>query len=313
MSSRDTLMSIGAGLGSALLFLLVLTGSPLALLLSYFGHLPLFVIGLWRGPKSLLVSALAACAALLLLGGPMPFTVFLVVIAGPATMLTRVALIMRADDSGKPGFIQPGIILAAMALAVAVVVTIVLATIAAEGLEIQEVIAHFFSTMYSSMGVPLTPEIQQVIAIFQAYFPAIAALSWYLMVLVNAMIAQAILVRAGQNLRPTPSLASLELPGWSLFAFALAGASIAFGDGNLAYIARNVAVVLAVPFLFQGLALIHGQAARWPQKRLILTVFYIVAVLSSWSFIAICGLGIVEHLIRLRGNQPMTRSNEEDR
>ncbi|MEQ5777760.1 MULTISPECIES: DUF2232 domain-containing protein [unclassified Thalassospira] len=313
MSSRDTLSSIGAGLGSALLFLLVLTGNPLALLLSYFGHLPLFVIGLWRGPKSLLVAAIAACAALLLLGGPLPFTVFLVVIAGPATMLTRVALIMRADDSGKPAFIQPGIILAAMALAVAVMMIVILATVAADGLDIQGVIAHFLSTMYSEMGVPLTPDVQQIIVMFQTYFPAIAALSWYLMVLVNVMIAQAILVRAGKNLRPTPSLASLALPGWSLFAFALAGASIAFSDGNLAYIARNVAVVLAVPFLFQGLALVHGQAARWPQKRMILTVFYIVTVLSSWSFIAICGLGIVEHLIRLRGNQPMTRSNEEDR
>lgn len=41
--SRNTLMAVGAGLGSSVLFLLVLSGNPLALLLSYFGHLPLFL------------------------------------------------------------------------------------------------------------------------------------------------------------------------------------------------------------------------------------------------------------------------------
>ncbi|HCK17419.1 MAG TPA: DUF2232 domain-containing protein, partial [Thalassospira sp.] len=152
-----------------------------------------------------------------------------------------------------------------------------------------------------------------LIGMFQTYFPAIAAVSWLLMLFANAAIAQAILVRAGKNLRPTPSMATFALPGWSLFVFALAGFTVGFADGSLAYVARNVAVVLAVPFLFQGLALVHGQAARWPQKRVILTVFYIVAVLSTWSFIAITGLGIVEHLIRLRGKEPMTRSDEEDR
>lgn len=65
---RDTLIAIGTGLGSAVLFLLVLSGNPIALLLSYFGHLPLFLTGLWQGPKRLLVAAVAACIALVLMG-----------------------------------------------------------------------------------------------------------------------------------------------------------------------------------------------------------------------------------------------------
>ncbi|MDP2700043.1 DUF2232 domain-containing protein [Thalassospira sp.] len=311
--SRDILTSIGAGLGSALLFFLVLTGHPLALLLSYFGHLPLLLLGLWRGPKSLLVAATAACSALMLLGGLLPFTVYLIVFAGPAMLLTRMVLVTRMNAAGQPDYVQPGIVVGTMAVVVALMMVIILGGASAEGLDIQEFIKQFLGAMYSEMGVPMTSDVENVIATFQLYFPAVAALSWLLMLLVNAIIAQAILVRAGKNLRPTPELASMALPGWSMFAFALAGASIAFTDGNLAYMARNVAVVLAAPFLLQGLALVHGQAARWPQKNMVLTVFYIVAVLSSWSFVAVTGLGIVEHLIRLRGNQPMTRGNEEDR
>ena len=297
---RDTLIAIGSGLGSAVLFLLVLSGNPVALLLSYFGHLPLFLTGLWQGPKRLLVAAFAACSALVLLGGLLPFTVFMFVFAGPAMLLTRMALVVRKDQNGNLAFIPSGVVVSAMAVMVATVMIIITGTLTAEGLD-------------SEMGVPMTSDVQGLIGMFKIYFPAIAAVSWLLMLFANATIAQAILVRAGKNLRPTPKMATFALPGWSLFAFAVAGFTVGFADGSLAYVARNVAVVLAVPFLFQGLALVHGQAARWPQKRMILTVFYIVTVLSSWSFIAICGLGIVEHLIRLRGNQPMTRGNEEDR
>jgi hypothetical protein len=311
--SRNILMAVGAGLGSSVLFLLVLSGNPLALLLSYFGHLPLFLIGLWQGPKRLLVAAIAACSALVLLGGLLPFTVFMVVFAGPAMLLTRMALVVRKDQNGNLAFLPSGIVVSAMAVMVATVMIFVTGTLTAEGVDIQDFIAKFLSQMYSEMGVPMTSDVQGLIGMFQTYFPAIAAVSWLLMLFANAAIAQAILVRAGKNLRPTPSMATFALPGWSLFVFALAGFTVGFADGSLAYVARNVAVVLAVPFLFQGLALVHGQAARWPQKRVILTVFYIVAVLSTWSFIAITGLGIVEHLIRLRGKQPMTRSNEEDR
>ncbi|WP_417835111.1 DUF2232 domain-containing protein [Thalassospira xiamenensis] len=311
--SRNILMAVGAGLGSSVLFLLVLSGNPLALLLSYFGHLPLFLIGLWQGPKRLLVAAIAACSALVLLGGLLPFTVFMVVFAGPAMLLTRMALVIRKDETGKPGFVPTGIVVNAMAVMIAMVMIVITGSVTAEGLDIQEFISQFLGQMYSEMGVPMTPELQNIIGMFQTYFPAIVAVSWLLMLFANAAIAQAILVRSGRNLRPSPDLASMVLPGWSLFAFALAGFLVGFADGSLAYVARNVAVVLAVPFLMQGLALVHGQAARWPQKRMILTVFYIVAVLSTWSFIAITGLGIVEHLIRLRGKQPMTRSNEEDR
>ncbi|OSQ44907.1 DUF2232 domain-containing protein [Thalassospira alkalitolerans] len=311
--SRNTLMAIGAGLGSSVLFLLVLSGNPLALLLSYFGHLPLFLIGLWQGPKRLLVAAIAACSALVLLGGLLPFTVFLVVFAGPAMLLTRMALVIRKDKNGQPDFVPTGIVVSAMAVMIAMVMIVIMGSVTAEGLDIQEFISQFLGQMYSEMGVPMTPDVQNVIGMFQTYFPAIVAASWLLMLFANATLAQAILVRSGRNMRPSPDLALMALPGWSLFAFALAGFLVGFADGSLAYVARNVAVVLAVPFLLQGLALVHGQAARWPQKRMILTVFYIVAVLSTWSFIAITGLGIVEHLIRLRGKQPMTRSNEEDR
>ncbi|MCC9625572.1 YybS family protein [Thalassospira sp. MA62] len=310
---RDTLIAIGSGLGSAVLFLVVLTGHPIAFLLSYFGHLPLFLTGLWQGPKRLLVAAIAACGALILLGGLLPFTIFLIVFAGPAMLLTRMALVIRKDQNGNLAFLPSGIVVSVVVVMVALIMAFIIGTLAAEGVDLQELIGQFLRQMYSTMGVPVSSDVEGLIGVFQTYFPAVAAVSWLLMLFANAAIAQAILVRAGKNLRPSPKMANFALPGWSLFAFALAGFTVGFADGSLAFLARNVAVVLAVPFLFQGLALVHGQAARWPQKRVILTVFYIVAVLSTWSYVAITGLGIVEHLIRLRGKEPMTRSNEEDR
>ncbi len=63
------LISIGAGLLSALLFASVLTGSLLAIVLQIFAQLPIQSASLTFGPRAGLIAAVAAVAALLLVSG----------------------------------------------------------------------------------------------------------------------------------------------------------------------------------------------------------------------------------------------------
>ena len=45
-------------------------------------------------------------------------------------------------------------------------------------------------------------------------FPGLMATSWLVMVVLNAVLAQALAVRLGWNRRPSPDLTRLELPSW---------------------------------------------------------------------------------------------------
>ncbi|MCU0894410.1 MAG: YybS family protein, partial [Rhodospirillales bacterium] len=101
--------------------------------------------------------------------------------------------------------------------------------------------------------------------------------------------------------RPTPEWSKLTVPDW--FAWPLVGAaaiSLVTG-GDAQYLARNAAMILAVPYFFLGLTVVHALARRSAVKGLLLGVFYVVLVLFTLVAGAIvAGLGMIEQWVGLR-------------
>ena len=86
------LISIGAGLLSALLFASVLTGSLLAIVLQIFAQLPIQSASLTFGPRAGLIAAVAAVAALLLVSGlPSQTVSYSLNFAAPALLASYLA------------------------------------------------------------------------------------------------------------------------------------------------------------------------------------------------------------------------------
>ncbi|HEY4635442.1 MAG TPA: DUF2232 domain-containing protein, partial [Rhodospirillales bacterium] len=131
-------------------------------------------------------------------------------------------------------------------------------------------------------------------------FPGAVGGSWLIMSVVNAALAQAILVRMKRNLRPTPAYAETTLPQWVSWPLVGAAALALIGSGDLQYTGRNLAMVLAVPFFFVGLAVVHTLARRVAYKGLILAAFYLVLVLSGWAMVAVASFGVVDQWFGLR-------------
>jgi uncharacterized protein YybS (DUF2232 family) len=92
----------------------------------------------------------------------------------------------------------------------------------------------------------------------------------------------------------------VDLPGWTPLVLALTLAGAVLLDGQARYLAINLSIVLVVPFLFAGLAVVHAFAAGRSSRATILVVFYILVTVVAWLVLAVIGLGIIDQWAGLR-------------
>jgi len=142
-----------------------------------------------------------------------------------------------------------------------------------------------------------------------AIFPAVAAASWLLMIVVNGVMAQKFLTASGKNLRPIPAYSEIEVPIWPAAAV-IFGALVAIFGGNAGFFGINVMLIGTIPFFFIGLAVLHSISAAWPGRLFLLVGAYLFLVLLVWPAAIIALLGLIEHWVRLRERMHARRSNK---
>ncbi|MGH6915201.1 MAG: DUF2232 domain-containing protein, partial [Geminicoccales bacterium] len=131
-------------------------------------------------------------------------------------------------------------------------------------------------------------------------FPGLMATSWVVMAVINAVLAQLLAVRVGRSRRPSPDFARLELPGWLWPALGAAALLALLGDGGPGFLGRSLLIVLVVPYVFLGLAVIHALSRKWSHPGLALAAIYSAVVLLGWPILGVLLLGFVEDWAHLR-------------
>lgn len=303
-------LAVAAGLLSAVLFLAM---GQLLPPLVYLAPLPLFAAGLGLGLALCGVAAAVGVAAVVLAlgaGGAVPYAV---TAALPAVVVVRQALLWRTTAEGKVEWYPPGLLvgwLAGLGLAGMAVAALVVPS-HPDGLE--GLVRDQVSAFIGSALVQAPPEIREaLISLWVPFLPAMVAAAWMLAAVANAAGAQGLLRRAGRNLRPSPAYVGLELPDWLAVAFALTVAAAVFADGDVAYGARNMAAFLLVPFLFLGLAGVHGALRQRPNGGMLLGLFYgLFFLVFGWAVIIVAALGLIRHWTKLRRRLAGGRQEEE--
>lgn len=147
------------------------------------------------------------------------------------------------------------------------------------------------------MGLSADPE--RILSLIVIALPAVVVLFWSLLTLGNMWLAQSILVRSNNNLRPSPVLAEMELPG---FLLALLGGALLLSliPGPAAQLGGAVMIALLVPYFLLGLAVIHAISRAWMARIAILSVFYVLLVFAGWLVIPISLIGLLEPWAKLR-------------
>jgi len=289
-----------AGLISSSLFLALSSGMPGMVLLAYFIQLPLLFVGLSLGLAASVIAAGSAILVCSLIAGVVAAALFALVQAVPAVMVIRQALLSRRQD-GKVEWYPPGLVLAQLATFAALCITASYLVLLGQPGGLQGMLSDFIgATLAELSGVEAEAAPSPELGRWMFLFPGLMAASWLVMVVVNGVLAQALAVRLGWNRRPSPALSELELPGWLWPAIGVAALLAVLGDDGLGFLGRSLLIVLVVPYMFLGLAVIHAFARRWSHRRLALTIFYGGVMLLGWPLLAILLLGFVEDWAHVR-------------
>ena len=136
-----------------------------------------------------------------------------------------------------------------------------------------------------------------------AYALPVAVATWLVLLVLNASVAQTLLVNSGRNLRPVLDLTGFRLPAWMPLA-PLAAAALAFvASGDVAFAARNLALIALVPYFLTGIAVVHVVSRPWPARGLFLAGFYVIVFLFGWpASILLMVLGLLEHWMNWRAS-----------
>ena len=145
-----------------------------------------------------------------------------------------------------------------------------------------------------------TPRPTATPAPFIELIPTAGVAGQRVQVTVNGALGQAAAVWAGRNLRPTPDIGALQLPVWPAAVGAAAAVAGLTLGGDLGYFLRNLAVVAAVPFFLQGVAVVHVLSRRSAGGKPMLAVFYALLVVLGWMAMVVAVLGLVEQLAGIR-------------
>lgn len=290
--------AIGCGLAAACLYLAVMLGSPGTLILVYLTQLPLFAAGLWLGTGAAALAGLTACAVMLAVGDIAAAALFAALNAGPAILLVRQALLARPDADGRILWYPPGLLAAWLTvLALGGMGAALLIMGGPEGL--QSVLTGIVGHALDRLALQPIPDRDAVAATIAGVVPGTIAMSWMVMAVVNATLAQGLLVRFKANWRPSPDLAALTLPYW-LTALLAAGAAATIVGGGARFIGVNVMIALLLPFCLGGLAVLHAAARRLNHPAPALIAFYTMSGLFGWPLLVMAVLGLLENWLGLR-------------
>jgi hypothetical protein len=293
-------IAVLAGVVSAALFLCLLTGVPGMVLFAYFVQLPLMFVGLAMG---LTASMVAVASALLINGviaGAVATMIYGLIQALPALIVVRQALLSRQQGQDAEWY-PPGLLLAQLTCLAGLGIGVAFLLLLDHPGGLQGAIEAFLASALVEMGaIEAEAAPSAELGPWMFLFPGLMATSWLVMIVINAVLAQALAVRLGWNRRPSPDLTRLELPSWLWPALGAAGLVALLGDQGWGFLGRSLLIVFVVPYVLLGLAVIHTLVRRWSHPGWLLAAVYAALVLLGWPILAVLLLGFVEDWAHLR-------------
>ncbi len=292
--SSKQLTIMGMGALSSLLFSFIFSIYSFGPLLFLFAQVPLFYFLFRYGAKPAFWSACLGFAFIFVTLAPVAIQ-YLLMVAFPCVFLGKEAL--RS---------------APFARSLKDLVTIALFA----GLLLMTVLFGFVELLLSSDEIkPLLNDISQVsLKVYNVVFPFdhlvmlvraipgifVSGLLW--LTYLSAAAMHAVLSKKDLSLRKTPfAIETLELDLWMWILLGVAIIGHFLGQNTFigAY-SFNVLLVLIMPFLLQGLSIMHVFCHTRPQGRGLLWTFYVFMVMCFWIVPFVVLLGIFEPWLQLR-------------
>lgn len=316
------LTGIGAGLASALLFAVVISGSPAAILLSYLAPLPIFIVTIgWRHITGLIAAAtgVIACAiAFRATGGMTTALTYGVGLALPAWWIGYLLMLGRTDEDGHTEWYPLGNLLFWLAGVAAFVTVLGVIAIGGSYEAYDKTMRAGLNAMLQASkdaGAPMLPDsvdANDFASTVIAAAPLLVAASFVPMQALNLWLAARIVAASGRLKRPWPVLAAARMPFAALGLFAIAFALAVFARGLIGLAGVALAGGLGAAYALQCLGALHlalnGKAAR---PFILATLYALMIPFFVWIVPALAVGGILDSIARaFRRNGPPPPAND---
>lgn len=307
--------AIGAGLASALLFVVAAKGTLFAGFLAAFAPLPVMIAALgWTHWAGLLAAVTGALALSMFLPDALAIAYFFG-LALPGWLLARLALLCdppaEVEAAAGERVYYPIVRLvgwaAAIGAATAIAWTIALMIMTGAGYDYDRAVeaaasrmAVVVSAIAGRGGLPRGVEPVQLAEALVRAAPGAAAFSTTTMSLINLWLAGRIVDASGRLPRPRPVAAIDYATPRAMIGLLGGGLLGAFLGGLTGALGWIVAAVAFAAFVLQGLATLHLVTRGWAQRRTALFSLYALLLFFQW-LIALVGLiGLADALFGLR-------------
>jgi hypothetical protein len=317
MAASPHHIGIGSGIVAAVLFASLATNTLLAAMLFYVTPLPLLLARLGWGRAA---GQLAFITATVLVGFiiSLKTAVFYGVTLGlPAMLLGHLALLHRElipeDAEGRPlpsmppvvQWYPPGRIVAWTAVMAGALVACAIVLLAGDADTYHRGVRKAFEEnilpQMQSSGVPIdTLRAERYISLVsRLLLPAIGAIAWMFVMLLNLWLAAKSTSISGLLARPWPRFANLEFPPLMTVGF-VASVGIALLPGMPGILAMAFVGAFGFAYLLLGLVVLHQVVADSAFKPLFLAGLYLGIMLIDWGAVAVAVIGLAEPLLELR-------------
>ncbi|ACL59502.1 DUF2232 domain-containing protein [Methylobacterium nodulans] len=305
-------IGVVAGLASALLIGVIVTATPLALLLYLLAPLPIVIVALGWSHRAGLVAAATGTVALMLAASPLRGLAFLVSTALPAWWLGYLALLGRPAAGGPPSTLEwypLGRLLAWTAATAAVAIILVVMLSSGDHAAYEERIRRIaHAVMQIEMqtvqpgGAPPLPEadLARVADRLARIAPAVMGVTFTLLLVFYLWAAGRIVHLSGRLPRPWPDIPGTMMPRRILWGLA-AAVALTFAPGFAGTFGIGLVGALCAAFALQGLAAIHDRSRGRPGRAPLLIGLYLLVLLTQGLALAALTLfGLADTLFSLR-------------
>ena len=320
-------MGIGAGLASALLFVVTVQGTALALALAYLAPLPIMIATLGWGVDAGLVALCAACAVVAGAIEPLSGMLFSLTVALPAWGLAAFATLhgspWRLESFRRPPIASaprrpsaapsagPGVgtlVVVAAGIGIAIGAGALVAMIVVYGgyqKGVETVATFLRPAIEEALGPSNLPDgftLDDILRLVVKFSPPAIACSTTLMFAVN-LYAAARSAQLSQRLtRSWPDVpTSLVLPpALGAILIVALGTWLAAPEPTSQFAALIVGG-LGVVYVLQGLAVLHALSRRVRGRPALIAALYVACLVApKWVLPAVATIGLIESVASLR-------------
>ncbi|MBM3632574.1 MAG: hypothetical protein FJX03_02545 [Alphaproteobacteria bacterium] len=280
---NPNIIAICGGILTAGFALFPLNLSLVSFLVTYFAAIPLFFVGLCWGFSQLIVSCIVAFGIFSLGSGLHSGLVF-----GLTTLVPSLLMVYRFFKGDPAGYLVSWL----AGLAIVLFLGILLA-LSSQNMNVLDIMHSWFTFFADEQAFKsLHSNVIQLL-------PAISSISWIMMCLVNASIAQRFAVKNELALRPYPLPKDTQVYEYWDLILVLSLMLILTEAPLFAFIGKNIAIISCIPIFFVGLKVVYAWLNQFDNPKLWMVTIVFMSIFLVWPGIVIVMFGVLEPTLRL--------------